>query len=582
MVETVVGAALLAMVSISVYQAYASVIMLTAGSADKVTATLIANEQIEILRNLPYDQVGTQGGIPSGLIEQATTTIRDGHQFAIVTVIRNMDDPFDGTFPTDISAADYKLASVSVTCNDCLRETSVELTTSIAPKGLEGVSNNGALYISVTDALGMPVVGASVNVVNSTHAINLSDTTDINGLLKIYDVPPASLAYSVTVTKDDYSTDSTMEPSVDNPSPAKRDLTVAAGQATNGPFSIDRTASLTITSVTTSCNVVADYNFDMHGNKTIGSNNGAPVYKYTGSLVTSASGILNIDSLEWDYYTLISTDSDYDLAGALPASPLNLTPGQAVDAKLVVKQSNPASLMVSVKDQATRLPVSGATVSINTDSGTDELITGIGSLSQTNWSGGAGQVAYTDESKFYDSDGNIDIGTTGQLTLLSQGSVYPAGGWLISSTFDMQASGSLYKLTWLPQDQPAETGVGAVKFQIASNDDNSTWNFIGPDGTGATYYTATENSIGAEHSDNRYFRYKIYLSTEDAGVTPIITDVTLQFTTGCTPSSEVLFQGLPIGQASISVTAPGYGQVDQSGLEIADDWQYYEVYLSVQ
>ena len=62
----------------------------------RITATALANEQLEIIRNLPYSEVGTVGGLPHGLIPATQNLNRDGQDFIVHTIIRSLDDPFDG------------------------------------------------------------------------------------------------------------------------------------------------------------------------------------------------------------------------------------------------------------------------------------------------------------------------------------------------------------------------------------------------------------------------------------------------------------------------------------------------------
>lgn len=67
-----------------------------------------------------------------------------------------------------------------------------------------------------------------------------------------------------------------------------------------------------------------------------------------------------------------------------------------------------------------------------------------------------------------------------------------------------------------------------VRFQLASSNTTTTWNFIGPDGTAATYYeTAGPNQVVTvsllNHNNHRYFRYKVYLDpTPDGLSVPIV------------------------------------------------------------
>ena len=66
--ETLVGVVVLAILAMAVYQSYSIVIRTTIASRSKIAATLLANEEMEIARNLPYADVGIVGGNPSGKI----------------------------------------------------------------------------------------------------------------------------------------------------------------------------------------------------------------------------------------------------------------------------------------------------------------------------------------------------------------------------------------------------------------------------------------------------------------------------------------------------------------------------------
>jgi len=111
------------------------------------------------------------------------------------------------------------------------------------------------------------------------------------------------------------------------------------------------------------------------------------------------------------------------------------------------------------------------------------------------------------------------------------GGSYPASGTLISSTKDTTASSSLGAISWDPTTQPPTCGTDSLKFQIASNNDNSTWSFIGPGG-GTGYYTnPAGEAIWTGHSGNRYFRYKAILSTTDNLASPKFDDVSITYNT---------------------------------------------------
>jgi hypothetical protein len=67
----------------------------------------------------------------------------------------------------------------------------------------------------------------------------------------------------------------------------------------------------------------------------------------------------------------------------------------------------------------------------------------------------------------------------------------------------------------------------AVKFQVAGhNNATGFFNFVGPDGTAATFFTTSPANI-TQFNGFRYLKYKAYLTTSNALVTPTLNDVTV-------------------------------------------------------
>ena len=79
-------------------------------------------------------------------------------------------------------------------------------------------------------------------------------------------------------------------------------------------------------------------------------------------------------------------------------------------------------------------------------------------------------------------------------------------------------------LTWSEQ-LSANTD---ILFQIATNDDDSSWNYVGPDGTSSTFYENPGGAIPLSEVERRYFRFKATLFT-DGNNTPILRDVTVNY-----------------------------------------------------
>jgi IPT/TIG domain/Dockerin type I domain len=112
---------------------------------------------------------------------------------------------------------------------------------------------------------------------------------------------------------------------------------------------------------------------------------------------------------------------------------------------------------------------------------------------------------------------------------------FAPSGNLVSSIKDSNPLAGLTPiwstLSWTATT-PANT---AVSFQIAgSNSSSGPFNFIGPDGTAATFFTTSGASL-AQFYNVRYLQYKAYLSTTDSTQTPTLNDVSLCFAdTDCT------------------------------------------------
>lgn len=584
LVEVLVGTAVFLLIALSVYESYVGLFNLVRISRTKVTASNLANEQFEIAKNLPYSSVGLVSGVPSGVLQRFQDIARDGITFHVTTTIRNVDDPFDGTAggtTNDLSPADYKLMEIQVDCNSCKNYTPLVFTGKISPKSLESNSSNGSLFVRAIDSSGNPIMNAQVSVVNTPLSINIAEETDSNGMLQIVDAPPSVNNYQITVTKSGYSTEQTYPlggSGLENPS--NPHATVIIQNVTQKSFAIDRVGTINLSTVTESCTPVPNVSFNIKGSKTLGTNSsGNPVLKYDNTFTTSGAGLKTLNSLEWDTYSIALSDASYVLRGTISPLPVNLAPNSSQNVTLAVNAKDPDSLMVTIKDAATGLPVTDATVTIEDSDGHDHsLTTGRGFLSQSDWSSGGGQESFT-EGQFSNSDGNIDYSVLpGALRLKEFFGAFVTNGELTSSTFDTGSASNFYQLLWNPTTQPVDVGTPNVRFQIATNNDQTTWNYKGPDGTSGTYYTIGNQNIHASNNGNRYLRYKLFMDSAVNYNTPSISDVSFTFTSACVPPGQVLFKHLDSGNYSVSVSKVGY-QTYSGTVNVSTGWQNFDVSL---
>jgi prepilin-type N-terminal cleavage/methylation domain-containing protein len=584
LIESLVGVAVLAIVAVASYQAIMVAVSTVNLSRAKVAAAAIANEQVEIARNLAYGSLGTVSGWPAGVLPAVKNVVRDGKTFTVQTTVRNIDNAFDGVVggtPNDTAPADYKLVEILVSCADCRNFSPLRFDTWVAPTSLESSSSNGSLFVRAFDALGVPLSGANVHVVNSdsTPAIDLTDVTDVNGSYQLIDVPPGVNKYQITVSKGGYSTERTYAAGgVAGSNPTRPHATVTTGALTQASFSIDRLGSLAVTSLDSACAAVAGVDFSLTGTKKIGA---TPVYKYAANLVTNGGGTVSLSDMEWDTYAPVVTDAAFDLLGTLPVTPLILNPGASENLTLIVGPKNPRRLLVTVKDATTKQPLTGASVRLTSTGGYDvTLATGRGYVSQSDWVGGSGQDDYANVAKYLSQNGTVKTSTAGQLSLaISSGSRYYTSGSLTSSTFDLGAPASFQQVIWAPTSQPTQVGTDGVRVQLAANNDNTTWDFVGPDGTAATYYTTANQAIWPGHNGSRYLRYKVFLQSANNRYTPTVSDLYLSFTTGCMPPGQVNFAGLASGTYTLTVSKSGY-TTKTSSPAVSSSWQRADVELT--
>jgi prepilin-type N-terminal cleavage/methylation domain-containing protein len=584
LVETLVGVAVFTIIALAAYKGYAQIMRGVQVLKVKTTATNLANEQIEIIKNLPYVDVGIVDGLPAGKIPRDQTLDRGGIDFLVNTSIRDIDDPFDGQIgeePNDLSPADYKLVEITISCSDCSLDSELKYYAHVAALNLETQGDNGALFIQVLDANGQPIQGADVHVFNNeVEDIDIDETTNNSGMFQIVDAPPGTGAYEIIVSKgNDYSTDQTYtigDPG--NPVPDKPHANVSMGEVTQVTFSIDKLSELDIYTRTNTCEAIPYIDFNIHGSKTVGLD----VYKTDYNEGTGSSGNIVLDDIEWDNYYLTINSSTYSFAGSSPLLPLQVNPDSSHLVDIILTPKDPNALLLKIIDPESQLPISDAQVTLLNEDEEYTLTTDKGFLMQSDWSGGSGQEYYEDETRYYLKDGGINISTEGEISLSEFGGTYSSSGVLESSIFDTGSEINFGNIFWNPVDQPIDAGDGSIRFQIATNaviDETTTWTFLGPDGTSDTYYTNSGQGIGSIHHGDRYFKYKVFLQTDSIDVTPVLANVSITFLSECAPPGQVFFKNLDEGEYSVVVEHNNYETAEIDGIVIDSEWTEYEINL---
>ena len=121
----------------------------------------------------------------------------------------------------------------------------------------------------------------------------------------------------------------------------------------------------------------------------------------------------------------------------------------------------------------------------------------------------------------------IDVGHGDGTVVLAERDkgIYHLSGTLESSSHDCRRPARFGTISWDNQSP----GYTEVKFQIATNNNNLTWYFLGPDGSPETYYTSSGTEIWSGHDGHRYIKYKAYLQTCDPYQTPELKEVRITY-----------------------------------------------------
>jgi len=101
--------------------------------------------------------------------------------------------------------------------------------------------------------------------------------------------------------------------------------------------------------------------------------------------------------------------------------------------------------------------------------------------------------------------------------------IYFVYGEYISSTFDAGSQAGFNRLYWEGEEIPLTD----IMFQVAVNDDDFTWDFVGPDGTAGSYF---EEAGGFPLNSllGQYLKYKMVL-VGDSNVTPTVDKVIVNY-----------------------------------------------------
>lgn len=387
-IDILVGTGLVLIIFLGIFGAYQLSLQVIRQAKIRITATSLANEKIEILRNLSYKNLGTNPHSidePAGDIPQTVSIVQNNISYDVETKIIYINDCFDGpqesdcpTSPeTDTCPRDYKRAVVKVSWASS-GEGEVIFKTDFAPNNLtqeeESCTGDSAsvLSISVFNALGEMITFPLIEIINPltgsvlTNSLPASGRNDFVIFPDTYKTKASKSGYSVAQSYnagDDYRGKIITEPVKSHP-------TTYEGRFTEFGLAIDKLSLINVQTRGTSEQgypLIPNATFKLWGSKTVGNDSqGDQIYKYEENHTTNGSAVISISNLEWDsyhfsvnspYYYLIDIESPF---GATTTQPIDLLPDISQEVRLILKAEN--TLLFQVQDASTSDPIFGAGV----------------------------------------------------------------------------------------------------------------------------------------------------------------------------------------------------------------------------
>ena len=362
-------------------------------SKNRLGAVALANEKMEIIRNLKYDDIGIAGGIPSGNIVAEENVTESKHTYHVKTFIQYVDDPFDGVFPTDAIPNDYKRVKITVSWNGVGNnvQSAMSLVARFVPAGIEQASSGGILSVNIIGSNGVGVPQASVHITNSSISptVNVTAMTDNTGNLMLPGAKQSIQGYNMAVTKSGYETVNTIDPDSVSYSVIDTPASVVNGMLNIKSIVQDKVASMKVIATDAQGVKLPGVNFNIEGGRILGSNMmfspAAPTYNLVGDKTTDANGEVNfgnvspgqffIKNIVKTGYSLIALDnlSSFDVANNRYVI---LKPSENTDdITMKLAKNTVNSLIVQVMKDADSSLMEGAEVTLSNASGYSEMQT---------------------------------------------------------------------------------------------------------------------------------------------------------------------------------------------------------------
>jgi len=376
---------LFSVITMSFYQAWSLGTRHMLDARNRLGATALANQKMEMVRSLDYDIIGTKHwngaswvyGIPGGDILEDETVQASNATFQVHTVVRYIDDSYDGTLggsPNDLASTDYKTVRIAVSWGDGSSSREVVTFATVSPEGVESASNTGVLSINILNDAGDGISGATVRVVNTTLGVDFTDLTDASGNLMRPGAAPGTQNYEIIATKGGYYGVQTYPAApASSFDPLDFHASVSAAAVNQKSLVMDELVDLTIETEDSFGTSIPDVDFLLAGGRQIGtviaSSPLVPTYAFSQTDRTDGSGRVSYlnESYGQYFFTLDGSETGYEIFHASTETAesketIDVLPGETKTANIVLLNKTFGSLLVTVKDSVSGAGIANASV----------------------------------------------------------------------------------------------------------------------------------------------------------------------------------------------------------------------------
>jgi len=357
---------------------------------NRLGALSVANGEIETVRNLKYDDIGTVGGEIGGNIPQDKEVMVNSKRYYVHTLVEYVDDPFDGLGNDDeIWFEDYKRVTMVVSWTASASRGEVKLISRFVPPGREVAhAGDGILTVNVFSDQpgGTGIANASVHIRNLETGLDTQKNTDSSGSATFMgsNVKDSIQKYEIIVSKSGYETVATMPPypSTDY-DPKYTHASVVTGSENQIDIAQNLLGRLKVASVDYLGQSINDISFHITGGKEIGKEHELPndiVYNVDDEEhSTGSSGEKDFGDMSPGPYTATPSlsETNYELIGTSPPPQFFLLGGNEETLEIRLAKKDMASLLIRVdkSEEGVSSSVSGASVQVTSGLGYDSTQT---------------------------------------------------------------------------------------------------------------------------------------------------------------------------------------------------------------